>query len=42
MAHEGKPMAEKPSGFWAKVYISVIVVNVIVIVLLWSFSRYFR
>jgi hypothetical protein len=32
---------EKPSAFWTKVYVSVIVVNITAIVLLWAFSRYF-
>lgn len=38
---EDQARPEKPSAFWTRVYISVIVVNIIVIALLWAFSRYF-
>ena len=38
---ENRARREKPSSFWARVYVSVIVVNIIVIVMLWAFSRYF-
>ena len=32
---------ERPNEFWRKVYLTVIVTTVLVIMLLWSFSRYF-
>jgi hypothetical protein len=32
---------EKPAAFWNRVYIAVVVTTVIVITLLWAFSRYF-
>ena len=34
-------VAEKPDSFWRPVYIAVIVTTVVVITLLWAFSRYF-
>lgn len=32
---------ERPDSFWRRVYLAVGVVTVIVITLLWAFSRYF-
>jgi hypothetical protein len=32
---------EKPDSFWYKVYAAVVVVTIIVIALLWQFSRAF-
>jgi hypothetical protein len=33
--------AEKPNAFWYRVFLAVIVTNILVIAALWSFSRYF-
>jgi hypothetical protein len=30
------------TGGWTKVYIAVVVTTIVVITLLWAFSRYFR
>jgi hypothetical protein len=35
------PVAEKPNRFWNRVYAAVIINTVIVVTLLWAFSRYF-
>ena len=32
---------ERPDSFWNRVYIAVVVTTVVVITLLWEFSRYF-
>lgn len=32
---------EKPDAFWRKVYVSVVITTVVVVTLLWAFSRYF-
>jgi len=32
---------EKPDSFWNRVYAAVIVTTVVVVTLLWAFSRYF-
>jgi hypothetical protein len=36
-----KQVVEKPSAFWNRVYIAVVVTTVAVVTLLWVFSRYF-
>lgn len=38
---ENRAKPEKPTTFWTRVYVSVIAVNIVVILLLWVFSRYF-
>lgn len=43
-SHEDKskvPVEELPDEWWHKVYAAVIVTTVVVIGLLWAFSRYF-
>ena len=32
---------EKPNSFWNRVYAAVIATTVVVVTLLWAFSRYF-
>jgi hypothetical protein len=32
---------EKPDSFWRKVYLAVVIMTVVVVTLLWAFSRYF-
>ena len=32
---------ERPESFWHRVYLAVIVTTVVVITLLWAFSRHF-
>ena len=32
---------EKPDAFWRKVYIAVVITTVVMVTLLWAFSRYF-
>ena len=32
---------ERPDAFWRRVYIAVLVNTVVVVTLLWAFSRYF-
>jgi hypothetical protein len=32
---------ERPSTFWNRVYIAVVVTTIVVVTLLWAFSRYF-
>jgi hypothetical protein len=32
---------EKPDYFWRRVYVAVIATTVVVVTLLWAFSRYF-
>jgi hypothetical protein len=32
---------EKPSTFWNRIYLAVVGTTVVVITLLWAFSRYF-
>ena len=32
---------EKPDSFWNRIYLSVIATTVVVVTLLWAFSRYF-
>jgi|GEM_PF-2464959 len=45
MRDENKPevpnVEEYPEDWWYKVYAAVLVINVLVIYLLWAFSRYF-
>lgn len=36
-----QPPPEKPTAFWNRVYIAVVITTIIVIALLWTFSRYF-
>lgn len=36
-----EPVEELPDDWWHKVYVAVIVTTVVVISLLWAFSRYF-
>jgi hypothetical protein len=43
-SHETKstePVVELPDEWWYKVYVAVIITTVVVISLLWAFSRYF-
>lgn len=35
------PEQEKPNEFWNRVYLTVVVTTILVIAVLWSFSRYF-
>ena len=36
-----EPVEELPDDWWHKVYVGVVVTTVVVISLLWAFSRYF-
>jgi hypothetical protein len=36
-----QPTPEKPSVFWKRVYVAVILNTIVVVTLLWAFSRYF-
>jgi hypothetical protein len=38
---KAEPSEELPDEWWHKVYAAVIVTTVVVIALLWAFSRYF-
>ena len=38
---ENDNITEKPASFWRRVYIAVVVTTVVVVTLLWAFSRYF-
>ena len=38
---ESTEAAERPDTFWRRVYLAVIVVTVVVVTLLWAFSKYF-
>ena len=38
---EDKLPTERPDAFWRRVYLAVVVNTVIVVTLLWAFSRYF-
>ena len=35
-------MEERPSVFWNRVYIAVVINTFIVVTVLWAFSRYFK
>lgn len=35
------PTEELPDSWWHKIYVAVIIATVVVIALLWAFSRYF-
>jgi hypothetical protein len=32
---------EKPDSFWKRVYVAVVVNTVLIVTMLWAFSRYF-
>ena len=32
---------EKPTAFWGKVYVAVVLTTIVVIAALWAFSRHF-
>ena len=36
------PSPEMPDAFWKKVYFAVVINTIVVITLLWAFSRYFK
>jgi hypothetical protein len=38
---EDKITAERPNSFWNPVYAAVVATTVVVVTLLWAFSRYF-
>ena len=41
MEDEKQISEERPSSFWNRVYVAVVVTTVVVVTLLWAFSRYF-
>jgi hypothetical protein len=41
MEDEKLIVQERPNAFWNRVYIAVIATTVVVVTLLWAFSRYF-
>lgn len=41
MEDEKQISEERPSKFWNRVYAAVVVTTIVVVTLLWAFSRYF-
>ena len=41
MEDEKRIVQERPNAFWNRVYIAVVGTTVVVVTLLWAFSRYF-
>jgi hypothetical protein len=41
MEEEIPVVEERPSAFWNRVYIAVVATTVVVVTLLWAFSKYF-
>ncbi len=41
MKHADDVIEERPTRFWNRVYAAVILTTVVVVTLLWAFSRYF-
>jgi hypothetical protein len=41
MEEEIPIVEERPNAFWNRVYIAVVATTVVVVTLLWAFSKYF-